>query len=169
MKLNPKPKIIHKLITENSPFPNNGRLPLVAYKGAHHLPPEEIESLIQRNDWGGSWRWGLYPYHHYHSTAHEALCVYSGSARIQFGGPDGPILKVTRGDVVIIPAGLAHKNTGCSLNFRVVGCYPPGQRPDMQYGKPNERPAADRRIRAVPLPLNDPIYGPAGPLRLLWK
>lgn len=167
--MNRNPKIIRKLIKPNGGFPNNARLPLVVYQQAHKLSPDELEQLIRRHGWGGSWRWGLYTYHHYHSTAHETLCVYCGRADIQFGGPGGPVVRVTAGDVVIIPAGLAHKNTRSTHDFRVVGCYPPHQSPDMQTGQPGERPATDRRIAAVPLPPTDPIYGSSGPLRHYWN
>jgi uncharacterized protein YjlB len=70
--------------------------------------------------------------------------------------------------VVIIPAGVGHKNMGSSSDFRVVGAYPPGQTWDMNYGKPNERPQADKNISRVPLPPADPIYGDNGPLVEFW-
>ena len=52
--------------------------------------------------------------------------------------------------------------------FRVVGAYPDGQMWDMNYGKAGERPAADERIRKVPLPQLDPVRGKTGPLMELW-
>ncbi|MGD8650012.1 MAG: hypothetical protein PVJ77_25990, partial [Desulfobacterales bacterium] len=72
------------------------------------------------------------------------------------------------GDVIIIPAGVAHKNLNQSLDFRCVGAYPAGQSPDMQYGKPSERPSADQNIRSVPLPETDPVFGKKGPLLEIW-
>ncbi|ELR19809.1 uncharacterized protein ACA1_133110 [Acanthamoeba castellanii str. Neff] len=38
----------------------------------------------------------------------------------------------------------------------------------MQYGKPGERPASDERIRALPLPDEDPLFGASGPLLTCW-
>ena len=130
--------------------------------------PEIIEEVFHSNRWGRSWRNGIYPYHHYHSTAHEVLGVYKGNARVQFGGEKGPILAVETGDVVIIPAGVAHKNINSSQDFRVVGAYPAGQSWDMNYGKPGERPAADQNIAEVPDPKADPVYGSESPLLELW-
>lgn len=153
-------------------YPNNAALSLLVYQGALNLPDQNpaatIEGLFAANRWGGSWRNGVYSFHHYHSTAHEVLGVYSGTANVQFGGEEGPALQVRRGDVVIIPAGVAHKNLGASQDLRVVGAYPFGQRVDMNYGKPAERPRADQNIAHLPLPEADPVYATQGPLTEHW-
>jgi uncharacterized protein YjlB len=117
----------------------------------------------------GTWRNGIYSYHHYHSTAHEVLGCYRGSAKVQFGGESGIVEELSAGDVVIIPAGVGHKNLGASADFAVVGAYPRGQDYDMNYGKPGERPRADENIARVPLPETDPIFGKDGPLLRHWR
>jgi uncharacterized protein YjlB len=159
-------------LADDGVYPNNGRLPLLIYEGALHLPARDpaaaIEALFLANRWAGSWRNGIYAFHHYHSTAHEVLGVYWGSAAVQFGGDAGKIVSVGPGDVVVIPAGVAHKNLGASPDFGLVGAYPHGQTWDMNYGHPGERPAADRNIARVPLPLADPVYGDGGPLASHW-
>jgi uncharacterized protein YjlB len=166
-------QVVSHLLDDDGVFPNNAKLPLLVYLSALELPERDpavkFEALFAANGWGGSWRNGVYTYHHYHSTAHEVLGVYSGSARVQFGGDDGVILPVNPGDVVLIPAGVAHKNLGASRDFRVVGAYPSGKRWDLNYGKPDERPRADRNIACVPLPETDPVYGANGPIRAHWK
>ena len=86
----------------------------------------------------------------------------------QFGGEKGVILSVKRGDVVIIPAGVAHNNLGASQDFRVVGAYPLGQRADLNDGKSGERPQADENIAHVALPELDPVYGAESPLTNYW-
>ena len=111
----------------------------------------------------------MYPYHHYHSTAHEVLGVYSGSASVRFGGEQGAIEVIGAGDVAVIPAGVAHKCLQASEDFRVVGAYPRGQRWDMRYGNPGERPEADRNIATLPDPQKDPVQGAGGILLRLWK
>jgi uncharacterized protein YjlB len=167
------PQVIAHLLVDDGTYPNNGKLPLLAYQGALCLgeqdPAAAIEALIRANGWGGSWRNGVYGFHHYHSTAHEVLGVYGGTAEVQLGGEDGVVVSIAVGDVVIIPAGVAHKNLGASRDFRVVGAYPRGQRPDMNYGKAGERPGADENIARVPLPTLDPIYGAHGPLLQQWR
>jgi uncharacterized protein YjlB len=165
--------VIHHLLGDDGTHPNNEGLPLLAYTGALRLPDRDpaaaFEALFVTNHWGRSWRNGVYGFHHYHSTAHEVLGVYSGTARIQFGGDGSVILQVQRGDVVIIPAGVAHKNLGSSPDFRVVGAYPRGQSWDMNYGNPGERPQTDHNIARVPRPEADPVYGAHGPLADYWK
>ncbi len=106
--------------------------------------------------------------HHYHSTAHEALGVYAGSARVQLGGESGPVFEIRAGDVVVIPAGVAHKRVASTAEFGVVGAYPDGQRPDMCYGSDGERPGTDENIRRVPAPRKDPVFGDEGPLLDVW-
>src|SRR5205814_7090645 len=92
----------------------NSRFPLLIYRKALSLtqsdPAALFEEVFERNGWSGTWRDGIYPYHHYHSVTHEVLGVFSGSATVQFGGESGVIEKLIAGDVVVIPAGVAHKN-----------------------------------------------------------
>jgi uncharacterized protein YjlB len=153
-------------------FPNS-RFPLLVYRGALLLPAYDPASLIERlfktHRWNGTWRDGIYNYQHYHSTAHEVLGIFGGSAKVQFGGPEGIIETLGAGDVVLIPAGVAHKNTGSTNDFAVVGAYPAGQHWDMCYGKEGERPRTDEQIGRVPMPVCDPVYGLDGPLHEYWK
>ena len=166
------PQVAAHSLKDDGVHPNNDKLPLLAFQGALALPEGDpaavFEALFGANQWGGSWRNGVYGYHHYHSTAHEVLGVYGGTAQIQFGGERGVVLKVSLGDVVVIPAGVAHKNLGASRDFRVVGAYPRGQRWDMCYGESGERPRADQNIARVPVPEADPVYGTDGPLIEYW-
>jgi uncharacterized protein YjlB len=158
-------------LQDDGMFPNS-RLPLLLYRMAVKLqgqdPATIFEQLFAANGWHGSWRNGIYPYHHYHSTAHEVLGVYRGSARVQLGGERGVVQEVHPGDVIIIPAGVAHKNLGSTGDFGVVGAYPEGQDWDMNYGRPGERPTSDSNIRRVALPKADPLYGIDGPLLEQW-
>jgi len=153
---------------DDGTFPNNPR-PLLLYSGVVPADPGAIESLFTANDWPSAWRNGVYPYHHYHSTAHEALGVYGGSATVQFGGRDGSAVTIRAGDVAVIPAGVAHKCLESSSDFRIVGAYPLGQSWNMCYGKAGERPTADQNIAAVPNPQKDPVQGEEGALPRLWQ
>jgi uncharacterized protein YjlB len=167
-----EPQVVAHLLPDDSTFPNNQLLPLLVYVGALNLPARDpaatIEALFQANRWGGSWRDGVYGFQHYHSKSHEVLGIYSGTAKVQLGGEDGVVLTVGAGDVAILPAGTAHKNLGSSPDFRCVGAYPPDQHPDMNYGRPGERPQADDNIARVALPVADPVYGTQGPLVEHW-
>ena len=165
------PKVIAHVLKDDGIFPNN-KLALLIYKNAIDAPGHDlagaIEQIFMDNGWGGMWRNGIYTYQHYHSTAHEVLGIYRGNVKAQLGGPEGVIVEASAGDVIIIPAGVAHKNLGSSADFRCIAAYPPGQTWDMNYGKPGERPATDRNIANVALPRTDPVYGPDGPLIKNW-
>lgn len=166
------PRVISFDLKDDGAIPNN-KLPLLIYQSAVKIAPRDpaavFEELFATNQWTGGWRDGVYTYHHYHSTTHEVLGVYAGSATIKFGGDKGVKQKLTAGDVVIIPAGVAHKNLGASSDFGVVGAYPNGAAWDMNYGQPKERPLADENIARVPLPITDPVYGAEGPLQEQWS
>jgi uncharacterized protein YjlB len=165
--------IVKKLIPQNGNFPNNPDLPLLIYKNAIELPVNnaaaKFEEIFEKNKWGSFWRNGIFNYHHYHSTAHEVLGIYRGKATVQFGGPEGFIADVIKGDVIIIPAGVAHKNLGDSKDFACVGAYPGGQDYDMNYGNEGERPKVDFQIQKVNFPQSDPILGESGGLIIFWN
>lgn len=164
--------IQHFLLSEDSRFPNNPSLPLLLYPQAVTLtgpdPAAIFERLFQSHQWGGGWRNGIFSFHHYHSTAHEVLGIYSGEAEVQFGGEDGIKTVVQAGDVVLIPAGVAHKKLRSSAGFAVVGAYPVGQRADICTGEPGERPQADHAVARVARPAADPVFGATAGLCHYW-
>ena len=162
----------HYIIHGDSDFPNNDYLPVLVYKQTFNPQEKELADIIEdtfnKNNWTNSWRNGILEKHHYHSNTHEALGISAGHCKVQLGGPNGIVLDVEKGDVVILPAGIAHRNLGCSKDFEVVGGYPGGIEHDMKYGKPGDRPAADENIRKVSLPETDPVYGYEGDLITFW-
>jgi uncharacterized protein YjlB len=153
-------------------FPNSP-LPLLFYHQAITTEAKDPASIFEErfaeNDWTNSWRNGVYFFPHYHSTSHEVLGVYSGTATLRLGGERGRNVEVRAGEVIVIPAGVAHQNISASDDFGVVGAYPDGREWDLLRGFPGERPKADHNIAALPAPENDPIYGAEGPLRRIWK
>lgn len=167
-----KEELIKELLKDDGKFPNNERLPTLIYKNALHLSSGDaalrVERLFNANGWGNSWHNGVFDYHHYHSIAHEVLGIYGGIARIQLGGPSGITFDAMKGDVIIIPAGVAHKNLGSSKDFACVGAYPAGQDYDMNYGYEGERPGADENIARAPLPETDPVFGSRGYVIQYW-
>lgn len=162
------------LLTGDGVFPNNRVLPLLVYKRA--LNPDapdlsaQVQGIFAENGWVGSWIDGIFDFHHYHSRSHEVLAICGGHADVCFGGEHGITLTLAVGDVVIIPAGVAHKNLGASNDFVVVGAYPQGQENyDMCHGRREERLEADKNIVSTPIPASDPLYGPDGPLTEHWR
>jgi uncharacterized protein YjlB len=159
-------------IQGNDIFPGN-KLPALLYKGILRVPvlfpAIHVKNIFERNNWTNTWDAGIFTYHHYHSTTHEVLGIYSGSASIQLGGDDGPKLLLEKGDVLVIPAGVAHKNLNQENAISVIGAYPDGRDYDMNYGKAGERPQADQNIAQLPIPDTDPLEGAIGELPKIWK
>lgn len=152
---------------DDGTIPNN-RLPLLVYRGAVPPDPAAIEKLFAANHWPPAWRNGVYPFHHFHSTAHEVLGIARGEVSVLFGGPHGQVLTARAGDVIVVPAGVAHCNQGQSDDLLIVGAYPGnGSGPDMQRGKTGEYEAAKAAVARVPMPAGDPVG--AGALRRLWS
>lgn len=161
------------VLADDGLIPNNAKLPLVLYrpalapKGLSSEPERAFEALFGSNGWRGAWVDGIYDFDHYHSTAHEVLGIAKGTARVQFGGPEGPVLDLTAGDAVVIPAGVGH----CLIegeDLVVVGAYPDGQDWDLCRASTSDRTKALENIPWVPLPNLDPVFGPEGPVLALW-
>jgi uncharacterized protein YjlB len=160
------------LFTDDGDVPNNPRLPLIVYRGVLDTGGDAAAScvaLFDRNGWTGAWKNGVYLHHHYHSSAHEVLGIAAGWVRVRLGGEGGQTVELRAGDVVVIPAGVAHKNEGASSDLIVVGAYPRGQSPDMRSPGATDHASALPRIAAVPLPAGDPVHGSSGPLVERWR
>ncbi len=147
----------------------NASLPLLVYRDAVPADPAAIERLFAANRWPPAWRAGVHPFHHFHSNAHEALGVARGEATVLFGGPNGQVLTVKAGDVVVVPAGVGHCNQHETPDLLIVGAYPDNaHRPDLHRGRAAEHAAVVANVTKVALPPADPVAGEAGPLRRVW-
>ncbi|MDO9706879.1 cupin domain-containing protein [Paracraurococcus lichenis] len=152
-------------LADDGTIPNNPRLPALVFRGA--VPagdPAAAEALFARHGWPPAWRDGIYPYHHYHPDAHEALAIARGQVRVMLGGEGGQVLELAAGDVAVLPAGTGHRNLGASPDLLVVGAYPEGQSPTEYRGRPGEHARAVPQITQVPDPPNEPVRGRAWPL-----
>jgi uncharacterized protein YjlB len=158
--------VIAHLLAADGAIPNHPRWPLLIYPAVIAMPsPEAFEELFTKNEWPAAWRNGVFPFHHFHSNAHEALGVYAGEVTVQFGGDNGIAVTAKPGDVIVLPAGTGHKKISSRGSLGIVGAYPAGQHPDTcRPGKDHEE-----EIARVPLPAADPVQGPGGALFQHWK
>lgn len=164
------PELIH---FDADPLVPNSPLPLLLYRkefdDAGEKGAEWLEKTFAANGWKNLWRDSVYSFHHYHTNTHEVLGVYQGSALLQLGGGSGRKVEVEAGDVIVIPAGVAHKNLGARDGFAVVGAYPDGAEPDLLREDADTAEEAAGRIVRVPIPEADPVRGPAKGLVEIWK
>src|SRR5690606_37517102 len=67
----------------NGYFPNSD-LPVLVYRQAVEgaVTAEAVQSAFARNGWPPRWVDTIFDYYHYHSTAHEALGVVSGTGEL---------------------------------------------------------------------------------------
>ncbi|WP_398459826.1 cupin domain-containing protein [Sodalis praecaptivus] len=151
--------------------PNN-LLPVVIYRGVipggTHHPAVWLDRHFASNGWPAQWRYGIYPFTHFHSNTHELLGVYAGQAQIQLGGETGPLVTLAVGDVVLIPAGVGHKAIDTSEDFMVVGAYPPDVSADLYRDDATNLDPVRARVAQVPLPATDPLSGDRGGITTLW-
>lgn len=175
LNLTPLPSLhlSHHFIPTHSLTPNCPHThPLLIYH--HAFPPStspsSIESHLPFNNLIPQWRYTMYSTSHFHSTTHEVLAVYSGRAKLLFGGDANPgrvEVDVGAGDLLVVPAGVAHRLLeDVEGGFMMVGSYPRGCRWDMCYGKEGERDLAEK-VRDVKWFERDPMYGADGPV--LWE
>ena len=127
---------------------------------------DAFESMFKRHGWPPAWRYHLYDFDHFHSTAHEALSIFRGQARARLGGPNGQELMLYPGDVLVLPAGVGHASLEADDDFCMVGAYPPDQKPEIERGDPAQLAAAKARVAAVALPEDSPA---GGSLAELWR
>src|SRR3954447_12413830 len=144
-------------------IPNHPRFPVLIYHGVDGVAdgPEVARDLFAERGWGGSWVDGVFDFHHFHSTSHEALAVVAGRATLELGGPQGEAFEVAAGDVLVLPAGTGHRRATARGSFTVVGAYPAGQEDyDLLRGDSTaEVEAARERIAALAAPPDAPVGG----------
>jgi uncharacterized protein YjlB len=164
------PTIQALMLKANGGIPNNPALPVLIYPAAVDATGSDPASLFERtftdNGWPPQWRYGVFTYHHYHTRGHEVLGVYAGHARLMLGGPNGHVLEVRAGDVLLLPAGTGHCNLGSSDDFMVVGAYPPGQEGDIN--REPATPAQIEQIAQLKAPYTDPVLGDKGGVVEHW-
>lgn len=161
-------------LTENKPYPNN-TLPVLYYEQALNdaladdFTADDVLELFENHGYDHGWIGTILDRHHFHSNAHEALAVTKGEVTVQLGGQNGEMRTLRKGDVVLLPAGTAHKRLDGTENFEIVGAYPSnGTNFDMQYGNASDYEAIKENIRHVDRPLTDPATGNPGDINEYW-
>lgn len=153
---------------KGSPNTSIQNRPLLIYHGAFLNPSApRIESHLDSiGVVTPAWRYTMYSTSHFHSTTHEVLSIAAGSAKCCFGHEDNPDRVepvLSAGDVVIVPAGVAHRLVEDYGHFQMVGSYPNGKSWDMCYGRGGEEEKVGG-IAKLGWFQKDPVYGEQGPV-----
>jgi uncharacterized protein YjlB len=144
-------------------IPNNPKFPLLLFRKAlrfngKHDPAAVIEQVLSQ--WvGRRLENGIYDFVHYHSDIHEVLGIARGSGTLRLGGNKGRTVKVSAGDLIVVPAGVGHECLRASQTFLVVGAYPPTGTYDECRGSYRERNRTIASIRNVRAPTRHPLFG----------
>lgn len=165
----PQPETLHLDSDDTTGYPNSP-LPVLIYRQVLDTSnaeerAESFEAMFKRHGWPPAWRYHLYDFDHFHSTAHEALGIFRGQARARLGGPNGQETVLKAGDVLVLPAGIGHASIEADEDFCMVGAYPPGQEAEIERGDPAQLKAAQERVADVALPEDSPV---GGSLAKLW-
>lgn len=172
--------------------PNNV-LPVLVYRDVLPRPHNEVTTseALEKYGWEKRGTFGTINIKHFHPNTHECYGVFQGSSELVFGagGADDPAAGVTcrvyPGDVIVVPAGVAHASVPTvgkpkvkwdldedELHYKYIGVYPrDGPIWKVEYGK-EEVPQNDpliEEIALVDIPADDPISGPDGPLCQIWR
>ena len=162
-------QVTRHLIPAHSSFPNSPARPLLIYHNVFPSPSApSIESHLRKTGVvEPQWRYPMYRQHHYHSTTHEVLAIASGSARVCFGGSQNPHrveTEVKKGDVIVVPAGVAHGLLDSQGVFEMVGSYPVGGEQWDHCTGNEELAEVKKRIDKLRWFERDPVYGDQGPV-----
>jgi uncharacterized protein YjlB len=146
----------------------NSRFPVLIHRAAVTASAgvdlaDAIEETFRRHDWLNNWReLGVYDYYHFHSTSHEVLGMARGQITLRLGGAGGSVVKLTAGDVLVLPAGTSHLRLENSNESQMVGGYPEGRNWDLirdDLVTEIEARAAVKLIGSLPIPARDPVTG----------
>lgn len=162
-------------LKEEEPYPNN-TLPVLYFENVltgaleDGYTGEDVLQLFINNGYTNGWKGGIMNRHHFHSTAHEALACTAGEVRVQLGGENGEMLTIRKGDVVLLPAGTAHKKLEATEEHVIVGAYPLNDSDyDFQYGDASDYEAIKESIQNVKIPDTDPVTGAPGNIQQYWN
>ncbi|CAM1508391.1 Fc.00g052390.m01.CDS01 [Cosmosporella sp. VM-42] len=160
-------------------FVPNNKLPVLVYRSVLPQPHNEetATEFVQGNGWLKGGTWGAIPRHHFHPNTHECYAVFRGSSTLLIGvGPlenqsKGTAIRMDAGDVIILPAGVAHCSKDFQDDYRYIGAYPEGApKWRNEFCRDQEQCQTLRaEAEAVPVPDWDPVGGHEGHLHRLWS
>jgi len=71
-----------------------------------------FRQVFRENGWTGIWTDTIFDCTHFHSNAHEVLAIAEGKVTVRLGGDSGRLFRLRAGDMLVLPAGVAHRRVG---------------------------------------------------------
>lgn len=150
----------------NSPFP------LLIYRGFFDKEYEACEDWLQKrfssNKWFPAPGLQVFGFTHYYINTHIVLGICSGEAKWQLGGALGITTSIEKGDVIVIPAGVALRHLESDKDFKIVGACSVNVVPEVQKERNGNLMYGHNYIAGVALPETDPILGPEDGQLTIW-
>ncbi|WP_157558235.1 cupin domain-containing protein [Niabella aurantiaca] len=150
----------------------NSPLPLLIYRGFFDKEYEDCEGWLKNrfssNRWFPAPRLQVFGFTHYYINTHLVIGVCSGEAKWQLGGTLGITTNIEKGDVVVIPAGVALRHLESEKNFKIVGAGSVNEVPRVQKEQSGNHAHGNNGIANIALPETDPILGPEESQLTIW-
>lgn len=153
-----------KGMTPKSRFPLLVRRNAVPGGGA-----DTVKEQFRSNGWSNNWYYpGVCEYPHFHWTTHECLGCAKGWMEFSLSVGEGgwSNVRISAGDVIIMPAGVSHEMKGQSDDIHMCGGSPLGRDWDdiqEEFLSEEDYKRACKRIMMLPIPDRDPATGRAMP------
>ncbi|MGJ7032222.1 cupin domain-containing protein [Niabella hirudinis] len=148
-------------------------LPLLVYRGFFDKEYGSCEGWLTKkfrsNKWFPAPALQAHDFTHYYANTHIVLGICAGEAKWQLGGRLGISTILEKGDVMVIPAGVALRCIESDADFKMVGACSVNVVPELRGNKPGNPNQADPIIANIAIPDNDPILGPGEGLLTIWQ
>ncbi|MCF3111710.1 hypothetical protein LL912_23180 [Niabella sp. CC-SYL272] len=155
---------------EENSIPNSPH-PLLIYRAFFNKTGDACENWLKKKFMINKWfpLPGVPPLDatFYYTNTHVVLGVCAGEAKWQFGGTLGLTMVIEKGDVLVVPAGVALRHLESGTGFKITGAASPGVVPKIRKVFSGHSKASGP-ITDVALPDTDPVLGTDDGLLGIW-
>ncbi|WP_300597227.1 hypothetical protein [Niabella sp.] len=155
---------------EDRLIPNSPH-PLLVYRNFFDKEYEACESWLKKkfvtNKWFPFSGLQFFDVAYYYINTHIVLGVCSGEAKWQLGGTLGLTMIIEKGDVLVIPAGVALRHLESSTDFKITGASSLDVTPRIRKETSGNSKDAEQ-IAGIALPDTDPVLGTDDGLLAIW-
>ncbi|MBO9595504.1 MAG: cupin [Niabella sp.] len=149
----------------------NSPHPLLVYRNFFNKEGEACENWLKKKFAAHHWFpfAGVPPFDaiFYYINTHVVLGVCAGVAKWQLGGTLGLTMVVEKGDVLVIPAGVALQHLESSVDFKITGASALNVVPKIR--KETSGHSKDPgHVADIPIPETDPVLGTDDGLLTIW-